>query len=67
MSSLSWLDEGVMGLGGTAFGSGFLLIGGSAGGEATGTLNVSSPVGGVWYDGGAEWLFIRGEGAGCVD
>lgn len=55
-----------MDVGGTAFGGGFLWLGNSAGGEATGTLDVCWPVGEVWDD-GAEWAFIRGEGAGCVD
>lgn len=54
-----------MGVGGTtSFGGGFFLLR-SSGGEATGTPNMSWPVGGVCK--GAEWPFIRGEGAGCVD
>lgn len=55
-----------MGVGGTTSCGGFFLLGSSPGGEATGTLSVSWPVGGVWNDKG-EWPYIRGKGAGCVD
>lgn len=41
-----------MGVRGTSCGS-FFLLGSSPGGEATGTLSVSWPVGGVWNDEGA--------------
>lgn len=53
-----------MGVGGATFGGGFFLLGS---GEATGTLSVSWPVGGVRNDEGAEWPLIWDEEAGCVD